>query len=352
MSTVSETIIAESTQQQVRPKTREQLHDPTTRALLLTGHPLITNEALLLTPPVEELYRKVKRVVILRETGCAFSAPSGAGKSSALWMLTNMLKLELPNLYIFTHQTHTGGVKTERSIFKHLLSSIKHGSTAGQTEDLRIRLVNTMADQAKHSGLNMVVMLIDEAQALSNEEFQLLKDISNDLQKERVQLVTIFMGQSPDLEARIRDIWLSAKLDLVGRFAMRHHTFRAYNSLSDLAALLKGIDEEIYPYDSDWSWTEFFLPKAFGAGFRLASEAPHFFDALKAASPHVSSGEFRFPARQVFTAIRTFLVDSADLDSHDLRLPPTRWQEAIDYALLGEAMQMMEKPRDQSEVRT
>jgi AAA domain len=332
----------------LRPKS--QLTDELTRAQLLPLHPLITTKVVLRTPPIVELFKSVKRVVTLRETGCSFSAPSGVGKSCALNMLVTMLHMQMPNLYVVQHHTHNNAVPSIRAFFKNFLVSIGHHDTKGETADLRQRVVNTLVDQGQMSGLNLVVLLLDEAQAMANADFRFLKDVYNDLQKEGVQLITILMGQAPDFDGVIKELRLDGKLDLISRFAIRNRPFRALNSLEDLVELMRGIDAEIYPDDSDWTWTEFFLPRAFAAGFQLENEAPLFLEALKAASPHANSGLFSFPARQVFIAIRAFLVDNADLDAPNPEFPETRWIDAARYALLEEAMQMMSNPPHQSGV--
>ena len=52
----------------------------------------------------------------------------------------------------------------------------------------------------------MALLLLDEAQSLTVEEFSFLKDVFNDLRRENIQLVTILMGQSPDLHRTVRVI--------------------------------------------------------------------------------------------------------------------------------------------------
>jgi hypothetical protein len=140
--------------------------EPETRAKLLIHHPLLTAAELLMTPPITELYRQVKRTVHLREPGCCFMAPSGVGKTRALSLVARMLREEIPNLAIYEHDTQNQQFPSIRAFFKNFLNTLKHPETKGETFDLRLRVTNRLIDDGRASGLYMVVLLIDEAQAM------------------------------------------------------------------------------------------------------------------------------------------------------------------------------------------
>lgn len=319
------------------------------RAELALHHPLFTQRVLLPTTPIEELFKIVKRIIVLRETGCCFVAYSGVGKSCALDMVEAMIKIQMPNLCVVKHDTHNQQFPSIRAFFKHFLSTIKHQEKKGETYDLRERVVNWLIDEARISGLNMVLLSIDEAHAMAIQDFDFLKDVYNDLNREGVQLITILMGQDPDLRKTIDKLKHASRLDLIGRFAMRILPFRAYDSLADLTRILKEIDDAIFPEGSRVSWTAFYFPKAFKEGFRLANEAPALWSAIKAVAPKGSAKSFSFPARQTFVAIRTFMIDNAGFDAPQIQLPSDAWMNAVVYSNLQGAMLLGQVPREKSE---
>tara|TARA_R110001599_G_scaffold64023_1_gene178349 strand:- start:47958 stop:49013 length:1056 start_codon:yes stop_codon:yes gene_type:complete len=321
------------------------------RAELALHHPLITQTVLLPTPPIKELFLVIRRIVVLRETGCCFAAASGVGKTSALDMVAALLKVQMPDLCIIKHDTHNQQFPSIRAFFKHFLSTIKHEEKKGETYDLRERVVNWLIDEARICGLNMVLLSIDEAHAMATQDFDFLKDVYNDLHREGVQLVTVLMGQDPDLLKVIERLKHSNRLDLIGRFAMRILPFRAYNSLNDLSMILTGIDEAVFPEKSHISWTEFYFPKAFKQGFRLQNEASAFWTAIKFVAPKREAPNFSFPARQTFVAIRTFMIDNACFDAEQMELPVNAWDKAVSYSTMGEAMVLMQAPRQPSKTR-
>jgi hypothetical protein len=299
-------------------------------------HPLFTGKILLPTEPINELYPIIKRALILRETGCCLGARSGIGKTSALEMIYANLQYEFPTLPIFRHNTHNHQIPSIRAFFKHFLATIRHAEKKGETYDLRERLVNCLIDDARISGMNLVLLLIDEAHAMAVLDFNFLKDIYNDLAKEGVQLVTILMGQEPELSTVIDKLRIEARLDLISRFAMRKLPFRGFNCKDDLRRIHSGIDEAV---DSDGiPWTGFFFPQAFQNGFRLVNETDPFFEAIAAAAPRRTDGTFEFPARQTFLAIRAFFTDNCGDDKHGMQLPANAWSDAVVYAKLKEAM--------------
>lgn len=304
-------------------------------------HPLMTKEVLLPTAPINELFLAIRRVVILRETGCCFTGHSGIGKSCALDVVEVMLQFQMPGLCIVKHDTHSQQVPSIRAFFKHFLTSIKHPQLCGETFDLRQRLVNWLVDEAKLSGMDMIVLLIDEAQGMKMQDFNFLKDVFNDLSKEGVQLITILMAQAPDFAEVVATLKRERRLDLIGRFAMRILPFRAYNSATDLEQILQGIDEAVFPEGSGITWTEFYFPKAFQTGFRLVGQLTAFMKAISAHAPKTKPMRFDFPARQAFVAIRTFMMDNAGLDCENMLVPADAWVRVVKYAKIADSMEMM-----------
>jgi type II secretory pathway predicted ATPase ExeA len=304
-------------------------------------HPLMTKDVLLPTKPINELFLAIRRVVAMRETGCCFTGHSGVGKSSALEVVDAMLRIKMPKLCVVHHDTHSQQMPSIRAFFKHFLTSVKHSQLKGETFDLRQRLVNWLVDEAKLSGLNLVVIFIDEAQLMTIQDFNFLKDVFNDLSKDGVQLITILMAQSPDFDSVIDTLKNERRLDLIGRFAMRILPFRAYNCAEDLKLILNGIDMAVFPERSGITWTEFYFPNAFGAGFRLVGQLDSFMHAITTSAPKTKPMHFDFPARQTFMAIRAFMLNNAGADCAGMSVADDAWKKAVEYAKIADAMEMM-----------
>lgn len=300
-------------------------------------HPLLSGQVILPTPPITELYKAIKRIILLREPGCCFTARSGVGKSYALAMIDSLVRKEYPEISVFRHVTQNHQVPSIRAFFKHFLRTIKHHDRRGETSDLRERLVNRLIDEGKASGLGIVVLLIDEAQEMALQDFKFLKDIGNELDKEGVQLVAIMMGQEPEFGEVIIKLREQGRLDLVSRFTMRKRDFRALTTLEDFKAVLSSIDKAIFPEGSGCTWPQYFVPAAWEGGLRLENQAMNLLEALKNAAG-ANSAQAGFPARQLFLAIRALMVDHAATDSLHLKIEPKAWADAAEYALIEDAI--------------
>jgi nucleoside-triphosphatase THEP1 len=319
----------------------ESTEDAAAASALTQGimvHPLFEHSVLLPTPPIDDIYRIVKRVVLLREIGCVFTGDSGIGKTDAIERVKAMLQQQFPRLCMFTHDAHNQQISSIRAFFKHFLNTVGQKEQKGETYDLRARLVRILVDDARVSGIKLVVIFIDEANAMNLTDFLFLKDVFNDLAREGVQLITILMGQSPDLQQVIDDLRVKGRNDLVGRFAMRVHQIRGFNSVADLQAILGSIDKRELPDRTGISWPAFFVPKAWCNGFRLENEAQRFHDAIALEVSGSITGSVAFPARQTFFAIRSFLVDAAEFDHEAMQLPENAWRRAILEAKLQDAI--------------
>ncbi|UWE18895.1 ATP-binding protein [Herbaspirillum huttiense] len=304
----------------------------------LRDHPLFTGELLLPTKPVEYLYQQVTRAILLSETGICFSAPSGAGKSSALDVVEGNLATDFPNIPVYVHSTHTAPISSIRAFFKHFLETVGHSKLNGETPDLRRRLIMKIVDDARAGGERTVLLFVDEAQAMHIMDFNFLKDVHNDLRSEGINLVTVLMGQEPETTAILNSFKSEGRSDLTGRFAMRALPYRALNS-DDLQALFKLIDTTITAEDEVTTWTRHFFDELWKQGWRFENQFIPFINTLKEVSNFSSNAEIACPARQTFLAIRYFILER--YVSNDLtHVPLDAWDAAIKYARMREASEL------------
>lgn len=303
------------------------------------AHPLFSGSVSIITPPVREMYLEVKRVIALRELGCTFAGPSGAGKTYAISMMTAMLRSDFPRLCFLRYTAGNQQIPSIRAFYKGFLHSVGHMELNGETWDLRNRLVRSMASDARKAGMNIVLLFIDEANAMTLQDFLFLKDVYNDLEREDVQLITVMLGQSPDLDAVLENLEREGRLDLISRFAMRRLQMRPYNNVKDIDVVFQHIDEIRW---GGHTWTEYFLPVAYAAKFRLRDQAGNAFAALRRAATSGPRGErVQFPARQFFLMVRSFMLDASADDADGLDDLEGRWDRAVLEARLKDAMHLI-----------
>lgn len=304
----------------------------------LLAHPLLAKGVILPTPPICELVTALRRAVMLREQGCCFTATSGYGKSYGLAMAQRELRRLFVDVPIYRHVIDNHQVPSIRAFFKHFLITAGETNISGETYDLRIRLENRLIDSGRSSDMKLVVMLIDEAQEMALQDFQFLKDIGNHLEDAGVQLVVIMMGQDPDFTTVIDKLRTAGRLDLISRFTLRRVEFRGLSTKDDIRAVLAEIDRQEHPLGSRCTWPQFFVPEAWRHGFRMEDQTEALAHALQLCLPEQSLAR-GVSARQLFLAIRRFLVDYADIEWRGDDLPEKLWHSAMDYALIEDAAQ-------------
>ena len=73
--------------------------------LLTIDHPAFNRNTVLLTEPIKELYQIVRHILLVRESGCCFTAQSGVGKTRALVLLEHLLRDRMPELVVIRHNS-------------------------------------------------------------------------------------------------------------------------------------------------------------------------------------------------------------------------------------------------------
>ncbi len=80
--------------------------------------------------------------------------------------------------------------------------------------------------------------------------------------------------------------------------------FYGIRNVDDVATCLNGYDQTAYPEASGWSFTRFYLPLAFDAGYRLLDDAGEFWRAFEAARHKASlPGRLEIPMESFARAV-------------------------------------------------
>lgn len=305
------------------------------RAEYFDAHPLLVGKQILPTPLLLRLLATVKPLVLLRATGCWLSGPSGIGKSSAETFLEAWLPKCSPLIQVVRYNGQTQSQLSVRGFHQRMLIALKVARLSGETIPLRDRVQNALLERARRNRKPLIVLLIDEGQAMNVGEFYFLKDLGNDFAPTEAQIVTIMMGQEPGTSQFVEEL----KLDVKSRFGLRRLLFPAYSTVEDFAGLLGAIDRAVYPQNTDLTWTRFFLPQAYDAGFRLEGQAANLVSALRA----IVGGKARiYPVREVMQGVR-FLVSTtlAAIDGPQMKVPEDAWKKALEFGMVREACELI-----------
>ncbi|MGF6696773.1 hypothetical protein OKW38_001384 [Paraburkholderia sp. MM5496-R1] len=90
------------------------------------------------------------------------------------------------------------------------------------------------------------------------------------LDREQIKLFTFLVGQQ-ELLSQKTALQIAGKTPIVARLMVEELSFYGIRNAEDVATCLNGYDHTAYPEGSEWSFTRFYVPKAFDAGYRWPS---------------------------------------------------------------------------------
>ena len=92
------------------------------------------------------------------------------------------------------------------------------------------------------------------------------------LDRLQIRLYTFLVGHQELLAVKTA-FQKARKTQIVARLMVEEFPFFGIRNARDVATCLNGYDTTTFPHDTDWSFTRFYLPQAFAAGYRLVDDA-------------------------------------------------------------------------------
>lgn len=263
-------------------------------------HPLQSKRYVITTPQIEALAAHIRSLIENRTPGGVVWAPPRTGKSSGFMIVKMEVGSLFPNLPVFMLPAWDYSLPKEGPFMEDLLTAAGHAIVKrGKPEDKRDRLVEFMAQVALDSGFGALVLVIDEAQQLHEKHYKWLMGIHNLLALRSAHLITVLVGQHQLVHQR--SAFLRAeKENIVGRFMVKMFAFRGLQSIEEVKRTLEEYDREEYPVDSGWSFSRYFMPEEFTAGWRLAAMADVVWRAFMKAKELAANVTTNRPAKKSF----------------------------------------------------
>jgi hypothetical protein len=307
------------------------------RTVLYGSHPVVTRAFQFPTPPLVRAFDLMTHTIASGAPSCAFTAFPRFGKTWAIAYSKVRLREVFPSTPIVTFHAHHELKPNAARFYRDLLNQSGYDAASpAARSDPREQLVRALQVLAQSHSSNTLVLIGDEMQCLSASEYSWLIDLSNDLQALSIRVISIFFGQ-PELASLRTVLRETHRGDILGRFMSRLFAFDGISSARELQELMSCYDDETqgqYPSGSGCSFTQFFLPRAYDAGWRLASCAAVCWEQFTTC---VTS---RFEARAVMRAslgmewiagaLQYVLVHFGDLDQSGFSISPQQWHIAIE----------------------
>lgn len=266
-------------------KTKTNQFTAAQRADLLDSHPILGKNYRLPTPMLERTYALIRERVWMRRTGVYLYASPRMGKTSCAEETQALLSLEFPKILILRIDARRNLRPSESNMFRLILEGAHHALAKRSTADLLFYNVKAdiMAKLAALGGTHFV-LIIDEMHLLTDVDLEQLLAVHNALHMEGISMTTVSFAQ-PEIKNRVTGLMTRRQLQVIARFLAEPIQFEGCTSVDDLHRILNSYDSESeYPEGSGWSYTRFFLPEGYEAGFRLANYADPIWQALSNAT--------------------------------------------------------------------
>ena len=276
------------------------------RPILNTGeHPIETGAYYISTKEIENLYKKVSKWISNRAQGGIIYGRPRLGKTRAIKYVTHFLKNEFgDDLPIFTTLSYQHK-PNENRFYTDLLRDVGHSAySQGKAEVKKDRLIKYFIYHATNSKHKKIILFIDEAHMLYEQDYNWLMDIYNQLDRHSITFTVILVGQK-ELLFQKNSFIQSNKMQLIGRFMVQEYKFSGIKCVDDLRTCLDGYDTlSEYPEDSGYSYTRYFFPDAFYEGMKLSDHAELIFNQFKEIKAEYDiKGDLEIPMQYITLTI-------------------------------------------------
>jgi hypothetical protein len=293
-------------------------HDHDARRALFRRHPLLTNEFTTYTPSIPKVVGLVLDAVMLHKKSICFNALPQMGKTKIFHSCLAALA---------THTEYQDRLVIKISVDPNAHENIIRNLVRSLGIDMPIRFNLDVAREdvlATIEGrLNLiegrhVVVFFDEMHALTNIDFECLQFLQNELALRNISMTVVGFAQT-QIEKRLSSLRKNGRPELIVRFLNEVVGLPHCDSEEWVRLTIASYDEALtYPIGSTCSYTRFFLPMAYDAGFRLETHAHEIFIALDDAK--ISNSLPCIPTVCVLEMFRLILIRSCDRDRPDFTL--------------------------------
>ena len=269
-------------------------------------HPLLTQDYALFTPPISAMFDQLRQWVDCRVTGAYLYGLSRTGKSKAVkeWFPA-MLEDEYGDRIAVYRLIYRRQERATQMAFVTLLAeALKHQyGKARNAVTLESRIADFFVVQGLATRYHQVILLVDEAQYLSEREYHVLCNLQNRADDASVRLTIITVG-THQMAYQKQAFILGHNIHLSARFMARSARFRGISSQEQLRFVLDGYDSQSeWPAGTGQSYTKFFFPEAFKQGMRFSHYAPRIWEIYWDMAPPSIRNKLEVPMEYVVLPI-------------------------------------------------
>jgi len=296
------------------------------------SHPLVTGKYAIHTAAIAAMVDVFAGWIENRISGAYIFGPSRFGKSRAVkWFLKELLEEHFKQSVPLHVWIRPFQAKSPAEFYKLVLTGFRHGyggNRASGSDRLEI-LIEFLISSAQACDTNYALLVIDEAQGLTTDEWLWLMAVQNRLVDEGYAL-SVFAVASHQIAYEFDLLVRTGNPHIAARFLVDQWKFPGVESIEELQFILDGYDEQSrWPVIDGVSYLEHFAPADFKQGRRLGESAPQLWEALVALLPTDYKGPWIFPMKHIALAVEDALFRIASGKDWDDITSTKAWIEAL-----------------------
>lgn len=320
--------------------------EPLVAAHVPRDHPVVTRDYSLYTLAIHDMVERIATWLDDQVDGATIFGPSRFGKSNAVDHWLQRLLAERYGGYvplvIWSH-TDSGGAPAVGRFYAHLLEASGHRLAQARRTPLerQTMLIERWIELAAQGGGRFLVLVIDEAQGMTQREWMWLVELHSVLEKQRIRLC-VFSIASLQFFDEPYGMALAGGAHVAARFMLAAAPFHGVRSVDELTYVMRGYDEgSEWPPGSGCSFTAALAPRPWAGGFRLAQQADALMLAMQDTLPPRYAGPIDFPMKTVAQACRHVLLRIAGGADIDVATSAEAWRTAVENCGHGMLMALV-----------
>jgi len=252
------------------------------------------------SPMVRDLHDRISQWTWCGLTGGLIVGNSRCGKTTAIRILSDsIISRSGEDIRVFRVSYGKRDTATIRTVFDKIARSLGHEVKKSFTSDQLLEMIcNQLSESALVNSARQVVMVIDEAQLLSINQLSAFAEIYNDLYDMHVNGVFFFVANKDQMAPLAAKILEKEYTYLRERFFAHLYEFKGISTSSELKKCLNEYDRYIMDGDSSMTATQYYCPKLYENGWRLAKLSKpywyHYCETYRKPLGHDSWGMGRF----------------------------------------------------------
>lgn len=312
---------------------------------MLWGHPLVTTDYVAVTPSLPKVLAEVVDAVMLHKGSLVFKAYPRMGKTTACRFVVAALSqhLAFADRFVLRVSADTKEERKRRENIVRIMAKALDLKVASRAPLASIRddVANFIESRLRNRGGRHWVLCLDEIQTLTIEEFQDLQYLQNGLALHNIDTTLIGFGQT-QIDHLVTLLDGQKRAELTARFLCNVKDLPHCSEPAWMAETLKGYDEHFtYPEGSGCTYTQFFLPRAYAAGFRMNEIASDIYQVMSSSAR--ASNLPVLPTALIFDVFRLILIRAMKEDAGIFSITKLNIKNAIEEARLSGYVKIIEQ---------